>query len=199
MIEEVEGVVKESRDRQETAVGERLAQLEADAARGQELVKLIGDQAIGGGYDNFARAELQAYRFWSAVGVIISLGAAIYLFLALFVFEHINTLALAGVITRVALSLPVLAVAGYGFQQAGRRQRQSLEARYRALDVLAVEPFTKDMSDEQQTELRLLLGQRLFAAGPEAPKGAAAEEPALPSPAQTQGLVDLLKLLRPGS
>jgi hypothetical protein len=73
-----------------------------------------------------------------------------------------------GAVLRVGISLTIVALSAYAFREAGKRQRQSVEARYRALDVLALPPFSNGLSEEQGERLRYLMGERLFGSHVEA-------------------------------
>lgn len=156
----------------QTEAQRRQADAEAEAAklleslgqyaeRGSKLVRMVGDQAVAEGYYNFARKEAWAYRVWNVAGFLIAGAAVLYLAVA---FRDLSTLTVQAVLVRTAISLPAVAAAAYAFQQASRRHRQSVEARYRALDLLALPPFSNDMSPGQQEKLRVALGERLFAA-----------------------------------
>ncbi|KQR64581.1 hypothetical protein ASF89_08845 [Frigoribacterium sp. Leaf172] len=68
-----------------------------------------------------------------------------------------------------------------------------MEARYRALDLLALGPFTNEMDAEQQTMLRVTLGQRLFASNQQDGDGKSDAKQQDLSLAQIQAVVDFLK------
>lgn len=171
-----------------------LKTLKADARLGQELVKLVGDQAVGGGYNKFARNEIVAYRLWNLIGILAGVGVIVYLG---YEFRALETVTVQAAIVRVALSIPGLGLAGYAFQQASRRHRQSLEARYRALDLLALEPFTREMAADQQEQLRVALGKRLFASSPEeAAARRKPEAPQAPTTADIQAAMDLIRSVK---
>ena len=70
-------------------------------------------------------------------------------------------------ILKLGISLSVVGFSACTFREGGNRQRQSIEARYPALDVLAMPPFSKDLTEEQQQRLRFIMGERLFAASVE--------------------------------
>lgn len=167
-----------------------LDSLAANAKRGEKLVKLVGDQAVGEGYARFAGKEMWAHRLWNLVGVLAGIAVVIYLG---WEFRELNQVTLQTAIVRVALSVPGLGIAAYAFQQASRRHKQSVEARYRALDLLALGPFTNEMDAEQQTMLRVTLGQRLFASNQQDGDGKSDAKQQDLSLAQIQAVVDFLK------
>lgn len=142
-------------------------QLQADARQGQALLQLVGDQSQAEGYVKFANRERNGYRLWMALGFIVALATLTYL---AYEFQQITAgsdPAVGTVIFKTAFSVSALAFAGVCFREAGKRQRQSLDARYRALDLLALRPFTEGMAEEDAKILRAMLGERLFKTQPE--------------------------------
>lgn len=135
-----------------------LAGLRDNYDTGNDLVKLIADQSVGGEYLRFAETEKRAYRLWNILGVIAGLVAFVYLAIVFWVDKP----SLEGSILKLGISLSVLGLSAYAFREAGKRQRQSIEARYRALDVIAMPPFSKGLSKPQREQLTYLMGERLF-------------------------------------
>ena len=145
-----------------------LASLRQNEEAGNDLVKMVADQTTGGGYLQFANKEKRAHTTWNCIGGAAGLVAFVYL--ALFVGER--TLTVDASILKVGVSLTLVALSVYAFREAGKRQKQSVEARYRALDVIAMPPFTQGLPVPEQLELRMLMGSRLFGATAEpAPTG----------------------------
>jgi hypothetical protein len=169
---------------------DHLDSLAKNAERGQELVNLVGDQAVGEGYARFADNEMMAHRWWNVVGVVAGVAVVVYLG---WEFRQLNEVTLQTAIVRVALSVPGLGIAAYAFQQASRRHKQSVEARYRALDLLALGPFTNEMHVDQQTLLRVALGQRLFASNQSDVDTKSDSQKQDFSITQVQAVVDFLK------
>lgn len=143
--------------------------LEADAARGRDLVQMVGDQSQAGGYLRFADREKQGYRIWIAVGTFIVIATLVYLAIEFRELAQDADPSIAVTILKTALSLTALAFSGFCFREAGKRQRQSLEARYRALDLLALRPFTYGMDPQEANLLVGMMGERLFKNPPEEP------------------------------
>jgi hypothetical protein len=141
-----------------------LTSLRENQKSGNELIAQVADQAVGGGYLDFAKAEKKAYGWWNAIAISAALVAFAYLVI---VFQS-NQHNVEGAVLRVGISLTIVALSAYAFREAGKRQRQSVEARYRALDVLALPPFSNGLSEEQGERLRYLMGERLFGSHVEA-------------------------------
>ena len=135
-----------------------LKSLEENHESGNDLIKMVADQAVGGGYLDFAKAEKRAYGRWNGIAIAAAVVAFVYLVFIFRTDEH----TVDGAVLRVGISLTMVALSAYAFREAGKRQRQSVEAHYRALDVLALPPFSKGLSDAQGEQLRYLMGERLF-------------------------------------
>jgi hypothetical protein len=142
------------------AEGERyLASLRDNYETGNDLVKQVADQSVGGGYLQFADTEMTAHGNWNKMGIAAVVAAFVYLVLTFWLFPPSDAV---GAVLKLGISLSVVAFSAYAFREAGKRQRQSVEARYRALDTIALDPFSKGLDDTQRQALRYLLGERLF-------------------------------------
>lgn len=137
-----------------------LTSLEENYNSGNDLIRKVADRAVGGNYLDFAEHEKKAYGRWNAVAI----GSAVLAFLYLAAEFTFRDLDVEGAVLRVGVSLTMVALSAYAFREAGKRQRQSVEARYRALDVIAMPPFSKGLSGPQSEKLRFLMGERLFGA-----------------------------------
>ncbi|WP_146215735.1 hypothetical protein [Cryobacterium arcticum] len=161
-LKEVLGDVRSEADQQRSTLKDEaavfLASLKENHESGNDLIKKIADRAVGGNYLDFAEHEKKAYGNWNKIAIGSALLAFIYL-AAEFAFGNHDV---EGAALRVGVSLTLVALSAYAFREAGKRQRQSVEARYRALDVIAMPSFSKGMSVEQSERLRYLMGERLF-------------------------------------
>ncbi|MEH3088726.1 MAG: hypothetical protein PGN24_03690 [Microbacterium arborescens] len=141
--------------------------LEVSAQDGRNLLQIVGDQSQAGGYLKFAQREKVGYRLWIGVGVLSVAATVSYLAYEFAQLSRSPEPGLALIIFKSALSVTAIAFSGFCFREAGKRQRQSLDARYRALDLLALRPFTEGMEDDQASLLRGMLGERLFKSPPD--------------------------------
>lgn len=156
------------RELHDSAAQGSLASLADDARRGQELVQRVGDQARAGGYDKFATRERRAYRLWITAGTLAVLCTLTYLGFELREIAGLQvTPDLTVTLLKTGLSVTAIAFSGFCFREAGKRQRNAIEANYRALDLLALEPFTEGMTDVEANSFRRMLGERIFASAPE--------------------------------
>jgi hypothetical protein len=173
---------------------EHLQALKDARAKAAELLAFVTDGTVAGGYSNFSKEEKLAYRYWNSAGIAVTLVVVGYLF---WEFRDLESLTSEVLWVRTLLSVPALGVSAYCFQQASKRHRQFIDARYRALDLVALPPFSDSMQPDEQSRLRMVLGERLFAReedGPGSPKEGSTEDAAL-SPTTVQSLTELLKLL----
>jgi hypothetical protein len=155
-----------------------------------ELLAHVADASVAGGYNDFADKELKAYRIWNAIGAGAATFAALYLVLH---FWDLGHLSVQVTVFRAAISLPVLGFAAYAFQQAALRHRQSVEAKYRALDLVALPAFTDTMNEEQKSQLRMVLGERLFARSVEAEGNPMVDANGSPLAMTPQAIAELIK------
>ncbi|KQV08155.1 hypothetical protein [Leifsonia sp. Root112D2] len=161
---DIRAVAENDREHMKAEAENLLAGLRENHETGNELVRKVADQSVGGGYLEFAKSEKMASTRWNVIGIVAVVAAFIYLAL---VFWSQQATTVESSILKLGISLSVVGFSAYAFREGGKRQRQSLEARYRALDVLAMPPFSKDLTEEQQQRLRFIMGERLFASSAE--------------------------------
>lgn len=193
-VKSFDSAAAETRARYDSVAQEHLQALEVARIKAAELLAFVTDGTVAGGYSKFAEEEKWAYRFWNAAGIAVTLMVIGYLF---WEFRELVSLTSEVLWVRTLLSVPALGVSAYCFQQASKRHRQFVDARYRALDLVALPPFTDSMEPDEQSRLRMVLGERLFAReedGAGSQKEGSAEDATF-SPTTVQSLTDLLKLL----
>jgi len=166
--ERLASLAQAQREAEREQADRALDSLQRDAELGQELVQRVGDQARAGGYDKFARRERLAYRLWIAAGTVAVVATLAYLGVELREIARTNEAPeLTITLLKTGLSVTAIAFSGFCFREAGKRQRNAIEANYRALDLLALEPFTEGMPEAEATAFRRMLGERIFASSPE--------------------------------
>jgi hypothetical protein len=162
-VEAMNAAATAQRDSIQEKAAVSLESLTADAEQGKKLLSMIGDGSLAGGYDKFARSEKVGYRLWNVAGAATTIATLIYLVYEL---ETLDLTDPAVSVVKAAVTLTAIGFATFAFREAGKRQRQSLEARYRALDLVALRPYATELSDKDAQEMRVLLGRRLFSSGP---------------------------------
>lgn len=170
-----------------------IEKLNIDKATATKLLAFVSDGSVSGGYGKYAKAQLHAYRLWNGLGGVTAIAGISYL---IWHFQDITGLDVAVTITRAALSLPIFGFAAFAFNQATLRHRNSEEATYRALDLLALPPFTNDMPEEDRSQLRMIMGQRIFSRLPDKDEKKTAEDGGSISPESVSTLTSLLKTIQ---
>lgn len=166
--------------------------LKKDKETATKLLAFVSDGTVSGGYGKYAKSESNAYRLWNGLGVLTAAGGIAYL---AWHFQDISGLDLSVTITRAALSIPIFGFTAFAFRQANHRHRNAVDATYRALDLLALPPFTNDMPDEDRSQLRMIMGQRIFSRVPDTGDKKADGE-ATVTPETITSLTALLKALQ---
>lgn len=195
VAEELASTAASQRANLEDEASEMLQRLRDAEKEGNELVSMVSDQSTGGGYLEFAEKEHKAYRIWVLTGALVT---AIVLGWFAVEFHTLETLSVGVTVFKLGLTVSGLGFAAFAFREATKRSKRAVEARYRALDLLALRPYTHDLQDEQREKLTYLLGQRLFGTSVEGPSRASGESnsPSIPSPEYLKHLLELASLLR---
>lgn len=154
LLEEFDGELEEQRSKMDT----QLEELKALRELGGKLTKQIGDQAKAEGYAELAISEHKTYITWNLVG-----GVAVLSFIILLIWLYFNgESTLPQVLTKFTLALGAGGLSTYAFRQATQSKRYQLEAKYKALDMMAITPYMEGLNDELRQELQKFLGLRLF-------------------------------------
>lgn len=195
-----ENVLKAMSNESEQAIRE----LRQARDTGNELVRMVADQSVGGEYLKFAENEKAASLRWNGIGIAAVILAFGYLVIAYWAPDWgwvKATIADENIWIKIGISLSLAGFSAYAFREAGKRMRQSVDARYRALDVLALPPFLKDLEPATQEQLRVLLGQRLFAGVPDAHRDKSGDSTAslnlAVDPSTVKAVAELLRVIRP--
>jgi hypothetical protein len=164
-LKKVDGEASAQRDELAKRADALIVTLESARDSGNKLLANVADQATAGAYLDFANKELAAYRLWNILGG--SAVALAFVFLAAVFLGPLlewwpETDGTESVVLKVGITVSLAGFSAYAFREAGKRMRQSIEARYRNLDVVALPSFAKDLKQEKQDELRYLMGVRLF-------------------------------------
>ncbi len=146
-----------------TAAGnEALEVLDGHKTKAQELVYVISNTGMVGGYQTTANSHRNGARLWSfaaAAGFAGLVGFAIYATNAL-AGEDLGW-AMAGGRAFVALSFGVFGA--YAAKQADRHVTSEKFHRSQELSLASIDPYLSSLSPEEQNEIKKELARRMFA------------------------------------
>jgi hypothetical protein len=156
--------VEELEDSTEATVKE----LEARATRAKELLAMIGGEGIGDGYNKYADAQQRSAFIWSVLAVILGVGAVAWIGAVLWEVKDDSHPDPATLILKAAVTVTAITVAGYMTRLAAHHRSQAVRAKFRALDMLALGPFSENLSDTDKQTLMMEVGRSSF--GPQQEK-----------------------------
>lgn len=167
----------------------QLLQEAADAR--EELQKVTGDVSageLGTHYADHATKEAQAAD-WLRYAVIVLLGGVtVYAVWASVLHPEVSYNA---VLLRLSVTIPVAVLAAYLARESGKHRRSAQNARELAMAMHTLPAYVAELA-EKGTELRMVLGQRVF--GPAAQQIEPQAEDDLPQALDT--LQDVLRRVR---
>ena len=207
-LKKVNDAALAQREELETQAADIIKTLEHARDSGNKLLANVADQTTAGAYLDFANKELRAYRLWNGLGAG-SVALAFLFLVAVFAGQTLDlwneTDGTENVVLKVGITVSLAGFSAYAFREAGKRMRQSIEARYRNLDVVALPSFAKDLEKEKQAELRYLMGVRLFGSTVESASGKSKQQDKTNTfnlsvePETVRALGEAVKLLRDAS
>ena len=167
----------------------------------EQLVGIIGNLAVTSGYLKTANDAKSSVRIWQ----IITVGAMLLLILIAYVSflpaieKGFNWPGFAG---RVFVALTVGALAAYAGTQADKYLKIERYNRRMALELEALGPFIAPLSDQEQTDFRLKVGDRSFGQGERAHSDLDAKSPTnvanvLADPKLRTFITEIIKAVRP--
>lgn len=158
---------KEAHAEQVTKADEVLKVLADREERAKALIDSVSRHAIAGDYGKWAARQARAAVMWTAATVVIGLGTAVALYLAI---DSTADDSIQFTLYKTGVSVIGLIVAGYCARQAAEHRREERVAKRLHLDLNALEPFLENVEDP--AALRTEIARRVFV--PEQPKQQAA-------------------------
>lgn len=164
----VDQLLKKSRDETD----EQRVKLEEDASslldhlsesksRAEELVHVIANTGMVGGYQRVANEERLAARLWEGIAVIAMsglVGFAVYAF-----FGTLNDDVKWGVfLARAFVAITFGVLAGYAARQAEKHHQVERRNRRVELELASIGPFLAELPEEERNEAKKRLAARLF-------------------------------------
>jgi 23S rRNA pseudoU1915 N3-methylase RlmH len=151
---------------------DRLARVEAEAEamvagirekeeEARTLAAKFGAFAISGGYGAYAEQQRKSADLWRrvAVGALCLLAIAAILFLATLPPGEVDW---QRYVTKVLVSGPLVAIAGYAASQSHRHRMRERDARKLELELAALEPYLSLLPPEMRNEIKRDIALRVF-------------------------------------
>jgi hypothetical protein len=137
--------------------------LEEQQKKAGRVVALIGGAGMADGYNAYADSQTTAAFRWNLAAVVLGVAAVIYLAVALWDLRVATEVPSPAVIVlKSAVSITGLSVAGYMARIASNHRKQAVKAKFRAMDLVALGPFTEELAEEQKQTLVYGVGVSAF-------------------------------------
>lgn len=161
---------------------------------------ITGSNKLAANFWSYAEAEAKSADLWRFVTVSILLIIAAY---AVFHLANPAGLAPEEVLSRIAISVPFFALAGYCGREAGQHRSIARWARSLAVQLQTIDAYCDPLAPEDRSDLRLHLGKRVFGTnsppvhGKPADKNVEAESASKPEigASDLQELLDMVRSL----
>lgn len=156
---DMDGVKAES----EAAAKEILDTMGALKAEAQNLVGIITDTGMIGGYQKEANTAQRAGTVWRIIAAI-SLGGLVVFAVYVFIthVDRAGETTWADVGWRVFVASAVGLFAAYAARQADKHDRTRRRSRRMELELASISPYLYALPEEQQIEMKMDLARRLF-------------------------------------
>lgn len=163
----------------------QMAELDRMLEQAQELVFVIANTGMAGGYQKIANQERRASTFWKSVAVLSMIGLILF---AVFAFQATlgTVFNLPKFAARTLVTSTFGILAAYAARQASKHDDKERYNRKMELEMASIDPFLAGLPEESKQQVKADLAQRLFAQ----------KLPAISDDSEetTGSLLDLLKL-----
>ncbi len=149
--------------RQEQKLSRASEQAESVVSHIEEIAGDAASVEIAKYYNEHARAERNRYFFWTAM-LLLTVASSVAL-VWLIISRIGNAPASAQEIGRLALVIPILALAAYAGRQAGYHRNAESTSRWISVQLKTVRAFTDSLTVETRQEIMSQLGTKLFGSG----------------------------------
>lgn len=162
-LAEVQEAAKDQREADHDAADKVLGELRQMRAEARNLLESMGVEATTSYYSKYAEEQRRAANWWSALTIVVGLGAAAAVLWTLHEFSVTADPAWSLISLKSLAGLTLLGVAGYVGKEAHGHREQERRAKHRALALQALEPFLANVQSSETDTLRLALAAELFA------------------------------------
>ncbi len=110
-----------------------------------------------------SKDEATLSKSWTAgVFGFVTLGILAPIIVFSFDVQISNVASWAGVLIKLAISLPLFGIAAYCGRVAAQHRELARHMKLLAVQIDTIEPYIEKMNDQQKSEMRMFLGRRLF-------------------------------------
>jgi hypothetical protein len=185
-IEGAEADLRESRDDAISAAHEAAE----SAFNAQELVGGAATSALGAEFFSYATAESKLSFRWSAVTVgALVIAAAIPILVA----HNVRLTSVSEEISRLAVAIPVAAIALYASRVAGHHRMTSRWAHTRAVQLYTIRAYSEILDVTGMQALRLEFGRTVFSPPTSSPPDEVATPGLIDVPGSLEGAASIVK------
>ena len=139
---------------------EAIEHLEAKKAEADDLVGLIGEEALVGSYESEARHERRMADMWRTVSVLFVVASVVFGF---FLLRDASDLRWTAVVARTVLLTPLGAIAAYSARQSSEHRHAERDSRHLGLQLKAFGPYLQHLPDQpKRDEIVKMIATRIF-------------------------------------
>tara|TARA_R110002073_G_C9498353_1_gene581693 strand:- start:2110 stop:3447 length:1338 start_codon:yes stop_codon:yes gene_type:complete len=142
-----------------TNAANQIKDLEAQKKKAAELVGIVANTSMAGGYMVVADAHQKETWFWSAVTIAV-LGGLMYF--SLNNYDPKLPFDVYSFLRKSLVTVPFLLFAAYAAQQGTRSRKLGSRNRRYQLEMASLDPFLASLEVDKQNEIKVKLADRLF-------------------------------------
>lgn len=139
-------------------------ELERYKDQAKELVQVIGNTGLTGGYQKAANSARNAGYFWQTLA-ILSLVGFVALGFYMFVYRIESVTSIEDFLARAFVTGSVGVLARYSANQANKNRRALWYNRRMELELASVDPYIAFLKPDKQVEIKEMLFDRVFGRG----------------------------------
>ena len=135
--------------------------IESQKNKAGELLNIIANTGMVGGFQKEADSEKKSYIIWSVFAVLCFIGLILFAIWAFSGAEE-NGVNIAMVGSRIFAATAFGILAAYAARQADKHRKAERRNRRLQLEIAAIGPYLNDLPDEMQYEVRREIADRVF-------------------------------------
>jgi hypothetical protein len=157
IADRIDKVVRESKINAASEIG-KLAEMKKKA---EELYNFVTDASITGGFSEYAKESKKAYHMY-IMGAIMCFIILIICTIWFLILNQNSVISVSQSLIRIAMLSVLSAPVAFCIKESSKHLRLANMYKKIELDLLAVDPFTENLSKEDSEKVKLLLSERIF-------------------------------------